>query len=134
MKQDNFRKMYVGLAVSSRDPSKTTVAEFRDFATAGDNDVVGTFTAPSEPLGPSSRRTGLVITEIMYHPAPRTDLRKLEFVELYNSNPTIEDISGFRISGDVDYTFPAGTIIPGGGSWSLREARRISRRLTEFPT
>ncbi|MEY2410291.1 MAG: hypothetical protein QOF48_2961, partial [Verrucomicrobiota bacterium] len=60
-------------------------------------------------------RTAIAFTEIMYHPAPRTDGRKLEFIELYNSNPFFEDISGFRISGDVDYTFPANTVIPGGG-------------------
>ena len=29
--------------------------------------------------------TGLLITEIMYHPAARADGRHLEFVELYNS-------------------------------------------------
>ncbi|HMJ64130.1 MAG TPA: lamin tail domain-containing protein, partial [Candidatus Binatia bacterium] len=29
--------------------------------------------------------------------------------------PFYEEIGGYRISGDVDFTFPAGTIIPGGG-------------------
>ncbi|MDB6033249.1 MAG: hypothetical protein JWM16_3587, partial [Verrucomicrobiales bacterium] len=113
--ETNPATMYVGLAVSSRNPARSTIAEFRDFAEAGDNDVVGNFSPQVEPLGPSSRRTGLVFTEIMYHPAPRTDAKRQEFIELYNSNPTIEDISGFRISGDVDYTFAPGTIIPGGG-------------------
>ena len=36
----------------------------------------------SERLGPSSRRTALVISEIAYAPAPRSDGRDLEFVEL----------------------------------------------------
>ena len=31
-------------------------------------------------LGPSSRRTGLVISEIMYHPKARTDGRNLQFI------------------------------------------------------
>src|SRR4051812_41291999 len=35
-----------------------------------------------EPPGPSSRRTGLAISEIMYHPKDRDDGRNLEFVEL----------------------------------------------------
>src|SRR6266849_10648543 len=59
--------------------------------------------------------TGLAFTEIMYHPPPRADGKNLEFIELFNSQPYFEDLSGFRISGDVDYTFPPGAILPGGG-------------------
>jgi hypothetical protein len=66
-------------------------------------------------LGPSSRRTGLVISEIMYHPAPRTDGRDLQFVELQNTQPIYVDLGGFRLSGDVDFTFPVGTRLNGGG-------------------
>ena len=40
-----------------------------------------------EPLGPASRRTGICISEILYHPAQRIDGRELEFIELYNSQP-----------------------------------------------
>jgi len=76
-----------------------------------------TFPSPAqqtyEPPGPSSRRTGIAITEIMYHPAPRSDGRNLEFIELYNSNPFFEDISGWRFSGECDYTFPPNTILAG---------------------
>ena len=39
-----------------------------------------------EPVGPSSRNTPLVVTEIMYNPAPRSDQRETEFVELYNAS------------------------------------------------
>ncbi len=67
--------------------------------------------ATAEALGPSSRRTGLIFSEIMYHPTNRLDGKNLEFIELYNSNPYFEDIGAWRISGDVDYTFPAGTRI-----------------------
>ena len=69
----------------------------------------------SEPVGPSSRRTGLAITEIMYHPAARTDGRNLEFIELFNSEAASHDLSGYRISGSVDFTFPPGTAIPARG-------------------
>jgi len=69
----------------------------------------------AESLGPSSRRTGLVISEIMYHPAPRADGRNLEFIEVYNSERTPANISGFRLSGDADFAFPTNTIIPGLG-------------------
>ena len=68
-----------------------------------------------EPLGPSSRRSGITISEILYHPAQRTDGRELEFIELYNSQPWAEDISGWRLSGEADYVFPDGTLVPGLG-------------------
>ncbi len=70
---------------------------------------------PREPLGPSSRRTGLVISEIMYHPTNRPDGKVLEFVELYNSQVFPEKIGGYRLSGDVAYTFPPNTTLPAGG-------------------
>ncbi|MCX6903538.1 MAG: lamin tail domain-containing protein, partial [Verrucomicrobia bacterium] len=70
-------------------------------------------TGTNEPPGPSSRRTGLAISEIMYHPTNRLDGRNLEFVEVYNSNPWAEDLSGYRLAGSVAYTFPQGTTIGG---------------------
>jgi hypothetical protein len=73
---------------------------------------VANLTGTNEPSGPSSRRTGLAITEIMYRPAARMDGRILEFIELYNSNPWNESLAGHQLTGDVSYTFPAGTIIP----------------------
>ena len=105
--------VFVGFAVTSHDPTKSVVAQFRDF---GENTSLaeGEPSLKREPIGPSSRRTGLSFSEIMYHPAPRGDGRSLEFLELFNSNPFPEDIGGYRISGDVDYVFPPGTILQGG--------------------
>ena len=68
-----------------------------------------------EGAGACSRRTGLVISEIHYHPVARLDGKNLEFIELYNSNPWIEDLAGFRLSGDVDFTFPVGAQIAAKG-------------------
>lgn len=65
----------------------------------------------SEPLGPSSRRTPLVISEIMYNPPPRSDARNLEFIELYNAGDITENLDGYSLRGDFEYTFPAGTFI-----------------------
>jgi hypothetical protein len=65
--------------------------------------------AAAEPLGPCSRRTPLVISEVMQQPAARTDGRNLEFVELYNSQPWFADLSGFQLAGDVQFVFPEGT-------------------------
>lgn len=68
-----------------------------------------------EPAGPSSRRTPIAISEIMYKPADRPDGRNTEFIELYNSNPWPEDVSGYRLSGQIDYVIPAATTIPSQG-------------------
>src|SRR5580693_9966333 len=52
----------------------------------------------------------------MYKPAPRTDGKNVEFLEIYNSNPWFHNISGYQITcADMNYTFPSNTIIPGGG-------------------
>ncbi len=69
----------------------------------------------TEPLGPSSRRTPIAISEIMYKPAPRSDGLNTEFIELYNSNPWPEDISSFRLAGRVEFTFPPATSISSNG-------------------
>ncbi len=66
-----------------------------------------------EPLGASTRRTGLTFSELMYHPADRVDGRRAEFIEIYNSNPYFENIGGWRLTGSVDYTFPSNTLIQG---------------------
>ena len=76
---------------------------------------VSVITGSSETIGPSSRRTGLIISEIMYHPAARTDGMELEFVELFNTQDWPEDISGYRLSGNLDYTFPVHTTIGARG-------------------
>ena len=104
----------VGLAVSSRQASQPTVAQFYDFTDVSSNAVVAAVASPHEQLGPSSRRTPIAISEIMYKPAPRSDGNNTEFLELYNSNPFFQDIGGYQIVADnMSYTFPAGTLIPG---------------------
>jgi hypothetical protein len=107
-------QVYLGMAAASHNVARTTIARFRDIGDVS-NAAIGSVTNPREPLGPCSRRTPLVISEILYKPAARTDLKNLEFIELYNSNPWWEDLSGYRLTGDVLYTFPSGTILPGGG-------------------
>ena len=62
-----------------------------------------------EALGPSSRRTPLVISEVLFAPAPRPDGRNLEFLEIYNSDPWPQDLGGYRLTGAVEFTFPPGT-------------------------
>ena len=64
-----------------------------------------------EPIGPSTRRGPLVISEVMYHPTNRFDGRNVEFIEIYNSNPWFEEMGGFKISGAIDYTFPSNFVL-----------------------
>ena len=106
--------MFLGMVVSSHTNGVPTTAEFRDL-TQVSGGTVGTVTLPIEPAGPSSRRTPFAITEINYNPFPSTNaLGSLEFIEIYNSNPFWEEISGYRLSGDIDYTFPLSTYVLAG--------------------
>ena len=110
---------YLGMAVSASVTNgsaiSTVTAQFRDFAPATGG-TIGTMLPEIEPPGPSSRKTPFALTEIMYRPFPATNASgsSLEFVEIYNSNPFFEEISRFRLSGDIDYTFPQGTFVQGG--------------------
>jgi hypothetical protein len=60
--------------------------------------------------------TDSVVTfnEIMYHPANEADAT-VEWVELCNQMALDIDISGWSVKGAIKYTFPEGTIMPGGG-------------------
>ena len=107
-------KLYVGIAVASHNATTTTTASFSGYAATASTNL-GMVNNPSEPPGPCSRRTGLTISEIMYKPAARPDGKNLEFVEIFNSNPFFHDISGHRLAGIIQFTFPPNTIIPGGG-------------------
>ena len=64
-----------------------------------------------EKIGPSTRRTGLIISEIMYNPMPRPDGRNIEYIELYNTQQEVQNIGGYRLSGSVEFTFPPGSFI-----------------------
>ncbi|MDG2125053.1 MAG: lamin tail domain-containing protein [Verrucomicrobiales bacterium] len=68
-----------------------------------------------EPPGPASRRSGIAVAEILYHPARRDDTRELEFIELHNSQPWPENISAWTLSGDIAFEFPTGTSVPALG-------------------
>src|SRR5688572_13552353 len=71
--------------------------------------------ARAETPGPCSRRTSLVISELMYHPRDRADSNNLEFVEMFNSQLWPEDVSGFQLAGAVQFTFPTGTVLAAEG-------------------
>jgi hypothetical protein len=113
-------QIYLGLAVASHNTNQLTTAEFEEYENTPASAVVAATVNPHEPLGPSSRNTAIVISEIMWKPAPRTDGNNVEFLEIYNSNPYFQDISGYTVAcADMNYTFPTNTLIPGGGFFVL---------------
>lgn len=69
----------------------------------------------ADGLGPASKRTALVISEVMYHPPTRVDGKNLEFIEIYNSDAVAQNIGGYRLAGDVTFTFPTNIVVPGLG-------------------
>jgi hypothetical protein len=111
--------VFVGMAVSASVTNgsaiATATAQFRDFtAVAPGSGTIAIALPDIEPPGPSSRRTPIAITEIMYNPLPDAQSNVLEFIEIYNSNPYFEDISGWRLSGEIDFTFPPNTTLRAG--------------------
>src|SRR4029079_9368989 len=96
-------QIYVGFAVSSHNPASTALAQFRDIQEGIGGTFASQLNLPFEPLGPSSRRTSLIISEIMYHPAEVSGL-SLEYIEIFNGQDYYEDLSGYKIDGDVHYT------------------------------
>lgn len=57
--------------------------------------------------------TALVFNEIMYHPAVNEPA--LEWVEFHNQLAVDLDVSEWSITGGIDYKFPVGTVVKGGG-------------------
>ncbi|MCI0748061.1 MAG: lamin tail domain-containing protein, partial [Verrucomicrobia subdivision 3 bacterium] len=107
--------VFLGVGLCSHTNARPATAKFRDYGPA-ESPTLGNPASTVEPPGPSSRKTGLAITEIHYKPPPGgTNGPVLDFVEIFNSNPFFEDISGFRFTGDIEFTFPPNTVIPGGG-------------------
>ncbi|HLH56415.1 MAG TPA: lamin tail domain-containing protein, partial [Verrucomicrobiae bacterium] len=107
--------VYVGLAVSSHNTNQATAAQFISPAQPVTNASALVAANPHEPIGVCSRITPIVISEIMYKPASRADGRNLEFIEIYNTDPWFHDLSNYKLTGSVSFSFPQGTVIPGGG-------------------
>jgi len=67
----------------------------------------------------------LVFNEIMYHPP--TDEAGLEWIEFYNQLAVAVDVSGWRVGGDTDFVFPAGSRVAGRSYVVLaRDPARLS--------
>ena len=108
-------QLYLGFVVDSDSTNQSVSADFVQITNTPASAVIGTETYPYEPPASCSRTTPITISEIMWKPASRSDTNNCEFVEIYNSNPWFQDISSYQfVCADMNYTFPAGTILPGG--------------------
>ncbi|MFT7640639.1 MAG: hypothetical protein ACI9G1_002383, partial [Pirellulaceae bacterium] len=65
--------------------------------------------------------------EIMFHPLEGSN--QTEWVELYNQMSVDMDLSGWQISGGIEYTFPDGTTL-GGGEYAVVAADPVALELT----
>lgn len=54
----------------------------------------------------------VTFNEVNYNPSTSQDA---EWIEFYNQGTVNVDISGWKIADGIDYTFPSGTVIKGGG-------------------
>ncbi|MEZ6101530.1 MAG: lamin tail domain-containing protein [Pirellulaceae bacterium] len=57
----------------------------------------------------------VVFNELMYEPRETDGTGTGEWVELYNQMSVDMDLSAWSLDGGIAYTFPEGTIVPGGG-------------------
>ena len=72
------------------------------------------------PLAAAPSDSVVVFNEVMYHPASVEDG---EWLELYNQMAVDIDLSGWRLTGGIDYTFPDATVIRGGGYFLVRSGQ-----------
>ncbi len=73
---------------------------------------------PVPPEDPPLPRVA-VLNEIHYAPADKTS--REEFIELVSVSDSALDLSGWRLTGGVDYTFPAGTTLAPGAYLVIAE-------------
>lgn len=67
----------------------------------------------------STRDPLVIINEIHYHPDTNTE--RVEFIEVYNAGGGAVDLSGWKIQDGVDFAFPEGTTLVGGGFYVIAQ-------------
>lgn len=83
-----------------------------------------------EPLPPQEILPRVAIINEL-HCAPLDKTIREEFVEIASVSDTNLDLSGWKLTGGVSYTFPAGTMLPAGGY--LVVAQDPATLATRFP-
>lgn len=100
---------------ASRKPSLLSLLSLTSLLTGAACSSSGLTVGPMDPIE-SVSLPPLVFSEIMYHPVDENaPVDNHEFLEIYNRSASAVDLGGWRITGNVDYTFPAGVSIPANG-------------------
>ena len=100
------RETRFGLAVSSQNNAIPTTARFLSLAPTTDL-AESTLDHLREGVHPSSRRTGLVFSEIFYNPIASTNgSQRSAFIEVANHGDIFQDLSGWTLAGGIHYRFP----------------------------
>ncbi len=94
-----------GMTVTSSATNAAATARFRDLGPV-ENPTSFSYAPSRESVGPSNRRTGLIFSEIMYRPKERADGTNIEFIEIYNGEAIFADLTGWRVTGGIDFAFP----------------------------
>ena len=81
----------------------------------------------AQPAAPA-----VMITAVDYNPASRN--QDHEYIQLTNSEATEIDVSGWTLSGGVDFTFAQGTVIERGGSLFVSPDTLAFRQRLVSPT
>src|SRR4051794_41338754 len=55
----------------------------------------------------------VVFNELMYHPA--TNEPTMEWIELHNQHAVDVDLSGWSVTGGIEFSFPSNTVVRGNG-------------------
>ncbi|MBW8017938.1 MAG: hypothetical protein FVQ82_17345, partial [Planctomycetes bacterium] len=65
---------------------------------------------------------------------PEMDFQDCEYIELENNNAYAVDITGWKLTGGVEFTFKAGTVIPAGGNLYVTPNLKAFRMRKVSPT
>src|SRR5262249_47294812 len=82
-------------------------------------------------LGPQPTNASILFRDIDYNPSSGNQSQEL--LQLTNANTYAVDISGWKISGAVDFTFRGGTVIPAHNTLYVSPDLRAFRARTTGP-
>ncbi len=111
----SFGRVLTGNPAGSQPPEFWPLVS-RSFGQNNPLNVVD-FRTGSGAANDAPKTAPVILNEVMYRPidfAGPTDNARDEFVELHNITTNAQSIAGWKLKGDSDFTFAAGTVIQPG--------------------